>query len=292
MYPLRTLPADLLPMRLFYALCAAALTLAFVLAPDPVLSSSGGAPAGHTGSPLSGGQTCATCHRPFEVNSGPDSVWIEAPATFAPGETVTLTVHVANSAEGSPRQGFQVSVEDTVRLGHVGMLVVDEVNTQTVGAGNHFATHTGASNEDTSWTVGWTAPADAPDSVTVFAAGNATNNDLSPTGDHIYTTSVTMVREGVANEPEAVPLAARLGDVFPNPSAGAATLAYALDRPMAVTLTLYDGVGRVVRVLERGTKGAGDHTLRLAGDGLPAGTYFVEIRSAAGAEVRAVTFAR
>lgn len=284
-------------MRLLYSLFALVLTLAFVLSPDLVLSYSSGAPATASGSPISeaaGIGDCSACHGSFEVNSGTGSVTIEAPATFTPGETVTITVTVNNTTPpvGTPKQGFEISVEDDAAQAHVGTLIVDDVNTRFAGGDEHFATHTSTGNQDTTWTVGWTAPVEAPETVTIYAAGNATNGDFSPTGDYIYTTSLTMQRSGVANEPEAVPLAARLDAVFPNPFVETAAVTYTLDRPMAVTLTLYDGVGRVVRVLEDGVRSAGAHTVPVEAGDLAAGTYFVQVRSEAGTEVRALTLAR
>lgn len=283
-------------MRLFYSLCIAVLALAFVLAPDLVLSSSGGAPDNHSGSPLSGTATCAVCHSSFEVNSGSGSVTIEAPERFVPGETITFTVTVDNTTPPigvDVRQGFEVSVEDDAAEEHAGTLViVDDTNTRFAAGNEAFVTHTSAGNLESTWTVGWTAPEDAPESVTIYAAGNAANFDFSTSGDYVYTTSFTMQRQDVANEPEATPLAARLDAVYPNPFADAATVSYTLDRPMAVTLTLYDGVGRVVRVLEEGTRGAGPHTVPVEAGALPAGTYFVQIRSEVGTEVRALTLAR
>ena len=47
----------------------------------------------------------------------------------------------------------------------------------------------------------------------------------------------------------------------------------------AVTVTLYDALGRAIRVLEDGTKGAGAHAVRVAAEGLAAGVYFVEVRA-------------
>src|SRR5690606_6773814 len=150
------------------------------------------------------------------------------------------------------------------------LVLVDDVNTR-FASDDRFVTHTSAGNQLDTWTVDWTAPEDAPETVTIYAAGNAADGNFSPTGDYIYTASFTMQREGVANEPEATPLAARLDAVFPNPFVETATVAYALDRPMAVTLTLYDGVGRVVRVLEEGARGAGTHTVPVEAAGLAAG---------------------
>lgn len=303
-WPSPASPADLcsfvlrFSMRFVYGLAGLVLVLAFVSHPVLVMSFSSGAPAAFNGSPVSlanGGGDCTACHGSFELNSGTGSVSINAPMTFVPGETVTFTVAVDNTtppANGTDlKQGFQVSVEDDAAGAHVGTLVIlDETNTQF--ATETYVTHTDVGNAESTWTVGWTAPDDAPDEVTIYVAGNAANFNFSPTGDYIYTDSFTMTRNPVANEDAAAPLAARFESVYPNPAVSSATVAYTLDRPLAVTVTLFDGVGRTVRVLENGARGAGTHTVAVNADGLSAGTYFVQIRSEAGTEVRPLTVSR
>lgn len=282
-------------MRLAYGFVGVLLTLGFVLYPLLAISSSGGAPAAANGSPVSarGIGLCTACHGSFAPNEGDGSVTIDAPDTFAPGETITFTITVDNTTPpvGDPKQGFQVSVEGDEPVAHVGTLeIVDEVNTQF--AGSDYVTHTAAGNQQTTWTVGWAAPADAPETVTIYAAGNAANGDFGPLGDYIYTNAVTLTRKTVANEEDATPLVARVDAVYPNPTAGAATVDFTLEQAAPVTVTLYDGLGRAVRVLEDGVRGAGAHTVEVAADDLPAGVYFVEVRTPEASETRPLTLAR
>lgn len=272
-------------MRLVYGFSGVLLTLAFVLYPLFAMSNSFGAPPLANGSPVSmatGIGVCTACHISYELNSGTGSVSIDAPATFMPGETITFTITVDNTTPPatSPLQGFQVSVEDDAAVAHVGTLgIADAVNTRFASDEEKYVTHTSAGNQQTSWTVNWTAPVDAPDAVTIYAAGNAANGNTSPTDDYIYTDAVTLMRSTVANEDEAAPLAVRIDAVYPNPVATAAQVAYTLDQALPVTVTLYDGVGRVVRVLESGVRTSGAHTTPVDVQGLAAGIYFVEVRT-------------
>lgn len=284
-------------MRFAYGLAGLALVLAFVFYPILVLSFSSGAQAERNGSPVSlanGGGDCTLCHTSFEVNSGTGSVTIDAPKTFMPGETITFTVTVDNTTPPvgtESRQGFQVSVEDDAAVAHVGtFVIVDDENTQVMG--DNYVTHKSAGTGQSTWSVGWTAPEDAPETVTIYAAGNAANFNFGPSGDYIYTTSETMQRAAVSNEPEATPLAARLDAIYPNPFAESATVAFTLDRAMEVTVTLYDGVGRAVRTLRSGQSAAGPQTVDVRAGDLAAGTYFVQVRSEVGTEVLPVTLAR
>jgi len=286
-------------MRLVYSIAAVLLTLGFVFYQPPMaVSNSSGSQPLFNGSPVTladGGALCTACHATFDPNEGTGSVMIDAPSTFMPGETVTFTVTVDNTTPpvGTLKQGFQVSVEDDAAVEHAGTLViVDAENTRFSSGEQKYVTHTTAGNAQTTWTVGWTAPADAPESVTIYAAGNAANGNFSPTGDYVYTTSATISRSSVANEEEAAPLVARVEAIYPNPFVRTATVDYVLERATPVTVTLYDGLGRAIRVLEEGTIGAGTHSVRVESAGLAAGVYFVEVRTPESVTTRPLTVAR
>jgi hypothetical protein len=286
-------------MRLVYGLAGVLLALGIVLYQPPVaVSNSSGSQPLFNGSPVTidqGGALCTACHSSFEPNEGTGSVTIDAPSTFMPGETITFTVTVDNTTPpvGTLKQGFQVSVEDDAAVEHAGTLViVDDENTRFSSGEQKYVTHTTAGNAQTTWTVGWTAPTDAPETVTIYAAGNAANGNFAPTGDYIYTTSATLSRSGVSNEEEATPLVARVEAIYPNPFVRAATVELTLERATPVTVTLYDGLGRAIRILEEGTIGAGAHTVRVERDGLAAGVYFIEVRTPEAVTTRPITLAR
>lgn len=283
-------------MRLVYGLVGTLLALGFVLYPALAISFSSGAPAAWNGSPGSNG-VCTACHTSFDLNSGTGSVSIEAPESFVPGETLSFTVAVDNTTPLFPdaphlRQGFEVSVHDADG-NHVGELgLVDADHTQFASGDSSYVTHTAAGNELAEWTVAWTAPADAPDAVTFYVAGNAGNGGNGSEGDYIYTTELTVPRMTVSNEDEAAPLVARVDAVYPNPFARTATVDYTLERALPVTVTLYDGLGRAVRVLEEGARSAGAHTVRVEAGDLPAGVYFVEVRTPESRTARPLTLNR
>lgn len=69
----------------------------------------------------------------------------------------------------------------------------------------------------------------------------------------------------------------------PNPAAGATTWRFALPLPARVELAVYDVRGRLVRVLSRGTRGAGEHAVGwdgrdTRGRAVAAGTYFGQLK--------------
>ena len=78
---------------------------------------------------------------------------------------------------------------------------------------------------------------------------------------------------------------------FPNPTAGAATLAFTLAESAEVTLTVYDALGRRVATLAEGLQPAGAHEATF-GAGLPAGIYVVRFEVGAEAWTERVTLVR
>ncbi len=88
----------------------------------------------------------------------------------------------------------------------------------------------------------------------------------------------TLAGTATATEPAAAPAGARLGAAYPNPTRGAVTVPFTLDRAQAVTLRVYDAAGRLVAVLAEGKPfGAGTHALRWDVGSVPAGPYLVRL---------------
>ena len=74
----------------------------------------------------------------------------------------------------------------------------------------------------------------------------------------------------------------RLGAPFPNPAVGVVTVPLATDVGEAVTVIVYDTIGRRVAVLTDGPRAAGEHALRWEPTGVAAGRYVIVARSASG----------
>ena len=79
--------------------------------------------------------------------------------------------------------------------------------------------------------------------------------------------------------------------VYPNPTAGRATVAVGLAAPSAVRVTVYDALGRAVATAERAL-GAGASDVVLDLSGLPSGAYAVRVTTAGGVAVRRLTVVR
>ncbi len=68
--------------------------------------------------------------------------------------------------------------------------------------------------------------------------------------------------------------------VWPNPAAGRAHARFVLAAPATVALGLYDVHGRLVAPLANGIRGAGEHEVAIPTATLPAGTYWIRLRTA------------
>lgn len=259
-----------------------------VLYPVVAFTNSGGTPPERTGAP--GEMTCgegSTCHHDgseglTNLNTGSGVLSIEGNDTYAPGETVTFVVRLAQA--GISRFGFQATVKDGSNA-HIGQLeLVDAVATRLTGSGNAYITHRSNGtfhNEVAAWEFRWVAPSGNAGPVTIYAAGNATNSSGSSSGDQIYTTSKTLMPgTGTAAESPSASPVFMLHPAYPNPATARTTIAYDLIRAAPVTLGIYDSLGRQVRRVYLGVQGAGRHEARLDIQDLAAGVYLYEIRTA------------
>tara|TARA_R110000868_G_scaffold26487_19_gene101892 strand:+ start:48 stop:584 length:537 start_codon:yes stop_codon:yes gene_type:complete len=140
--------------------------------------------------------TCRECHVHDESLAAAGSISVEGfPARFEPGHTYALTLHLTHP--DMKRAGFQMSVR-----GETGTQAGDLAAGESVKiaadpkSGVIFAQHSenGApfvENHTAAWSVTWTAPEDSA-TVTVYAAGNASNGDDSALGDVILLLSRTI----------------------------------------------------------------------------------------------------
>ena len=163
-----------------------------------------------TGAPFPGEGSCAKsgCHdsNPANFGAGGVSVLINGgPASefrYAPGETASLTVRVADPA--AFRWGFQLSTRPPDGCSQAGSLapanndvaIITDTDTFAPCAQStiDFAVHNTAKfgpNEAT-FLVNWTAPSSDIGPIVFAAAGNAANGNNQRFGDNIYTTQETV----------------------------------------------------------------------------------------------------
>lgn len=128
---------------------------------------------------ISGVGTGCTCHS----GSASDAVSTSlsgVPDSYTPGEDYTLTVAFTGgpsfeSTDPANLGGFNLRIEGGGTLS-----VVNSTSTQIM---NGEATHTEAGNDQRSWEVVWTAPAEADQAITFTAFTNSVNGNGNNQGD-------------------------------------------------------------------------------------------------------------
>jgi hypothetical protein len=93
------------------------------------------------------------------------------------------------------------------------------------------------------------------------------------------------------------PPANAIASIYPNPFNPRTTIAFELSEPGQVVLSVVDLRGRLVRVLESGTRPTGRHQATWDGQdsegrAVPAGTYFCRLMTSQGPHTRKLTLAR
>ena len=110
---------------------------------------------------------------------------------------------------------------------------------------------------------------------TITLPDNTERTNVVIMGAGIYGDDVTSV-EPLDGE---IPAAFALEQNYPNPFNPSTTIGFSLERAQAITLTVYDMLGREVRVLADGVQPAGRYSISFDGAGLAGGTYLYVLRT-------------
>ena len=241
--------------------------------------------------------TCTVCHSPNAlgipsgINDPSGSIQIlGVPATYSPGATYLLTVHLQHDWNPVPvdplRWGFQLqaiqaSTGDSVGtwlfgdnvppdsfkivkapgtsvyknrryVDQAGWLIVDE----RPGGPTHFG-----EVGPVEWHVNWQAPPGDSGKIYFFAAGNSTNGDdqCFSSGDFVFTTVESTTASGSSAVPLSGGLRTALGPPMPNPTRGTADLGFSIERGGLVDVSVFDLSGRRVATLVHEFRDAGHY---------------------------------
>lgn len=263
--------------------------LAAVLLVVPALARaySGGPPNGMSGAPGEG--TCHDCHASFGLNSGPGNLTIAAPDAFEAGMTYPIVITIEQT--GQSRWGFEFTPLGT---GTCTLIEPATVQIETEGGNTYVkqtsvGTYAGAQGH-AAWTFNWTAPAQPPDVVTFYAAGNAANGNGSANGDYIYTASLQIPLAQSADDFASLP-----ANVFlfssPNPVRDRALIRYRVPKSCRVSLGIWDMAGSLVAQLIDDTRPAGTWAVSwdskdASGARVPGGVYICRLAACGTAQVR------
>ena len=156
-----------------------------------------GPPPAHTGG--FGEPTCRQCHFDSQLNApGGELVLRGLPDRYVAGQSYELTLLLRRA--GMLRGGFQLAARfadgravgtQAGSLEPMDSLVAVVRDTTAVQYLEHTRAGTALTpgSDSARWTFRWAAPASASGAVIFHVAANAANDDDSPLGDYIYTTS-------------------------------------------------------------------------------------------------------
>ena len=241
----------------------------FILVAATYLISNSGGKTGRT-------QSGCTCHGSLSagnaavnLTSNPD---IFAGSGYAPGNTYTLSLSVTGGPTGN-NGGFNLKPT-------VGVLSNAGSNAKIVG---DEATH---SNSDSrSWTIDWTAPDAAVESVTFDYVGNAVNGNFGTSGDDptpIESKVANKQTTAVSNDDVAKLHSFEVFQNYPNPFNSETKIQYQINSAGRVQLKIYDLSGKEIFQDIRNQSQAGNYLFTWNGNtnnGLPAvsGTYIYQV---------------
>ncbi len=167
--------------------------IVFLICTPLVIASSAGAPAGVSGAP--GESTCVTCHTGGAVNSGPGRVRIVTESsTYAPGQKNRLTVAIEDP--NARAWGFLLSARNDAGASAGVFASVDTFTEAFRESQRQWSTHTVAglrrnTTGNVTFQIDWTPP-EASGPVVFYVAANAANANGQPTGDRIYTATLSL----------------------------------------------------------------------------------------------------
>lgn len=251
-----------------------------------VLSYSSGAPVGSTNAP--GETTCATnplCHNsaPNTGSGGTILMTMEDVSNgYVPGTVYNIMPYVTQT--GSSKIGFQ-AVALLANGQGAGSVTITNAKTQmNPSGGKEYVTHTASGNTGVGlhdWMYEWTAPSQGSGTVTIYGTFLASNNDMTASGDSIYTDSLVITEKTTGIE-DARNDYFRINSLS-QVSADEFVMDYFSKETFLCEISVYSINGKQVKFAGE-TFYPGSHRMKLSLEH-PAGIYFININFAGRREV-------
>jgi hypothetical protein len=251
-----------------------ALTVLLTLLTFNASTNSGGAPAGHSGSPMSGGNTCSSgsCHSGGTLTTQDFMINTDIPAGgFLPNTNYTITIQANANGALVNRLGFMASVENG---GHTGALsTIGGGGTQLTGG--NYVTHTASSVLPASgqrvWFFNWNSG--NSQAATIYVALNFANGNGTASGDAVMTKTASFMKSTMS----LTELDAENMSVFPNPAQHSLHVTFNALAGGKLSVYAYNlGGAKVLLHEEGGSAGAYKNTFDISH--LAAGSYILEVR--------------
>lgn len=250
--------------------------------------------AGVTGAP--GELTCnqTSCHNSYALNSGTGSVSATSTMnnwTYIPGTTYSISVKVRRIGNVL----FGVGAEVLKPNGdNAGTLVVTNTSRTSIKSrliGSYYRrsiVHTlngGRLNDSCVFTFNWTAPSTNIGDVTLYAAGNCSNNNTTAVGDYIYTMN-QLISPDLTSGVNDLLQSSHSFTLFPVPASEFVTLRLDNLNTSEGSITLTDMSGKNIETLFSGTLNAGLFEKQLSLPSVKSGTYLITVQTAEGSRTK------
>lgn len=235
-----------------------------------LISNSGGANAGVTGSPGDSSFSCVVCHAGSDTNTAfglSVNISTNIPTGgYALGQTYTISV--TQNSSGASKHGFEITAENGVGSNVGTFVITDATNTQFKGIANEYVTHTTAGNTSTSWTFDWTAPTfDVGTPITFYVASIAGLGNGTTDTQMVLTTKLVGGVLGI-NDAQLLNFT-----MYPNPSEDMISFQLPSDTNKA-QVTIFDYLGKSLLKQNISTLNK-----NLDVSNLSSGIYFVRIQT-------------
>lgn len=207
-----------------------------------------GAPAGKTGSPGDGGQTCngGYCHTGPQATDEHIDITV---LSLDSGGIYTITVE---SKSETPFQyqkaGFQACVEDEngEKIGTLETISTTETKIVSQNYITHKIAGTETSSSHHAWTFNWIPPEGFAGNATVYAASMLTNANGESTGDvHVLGNHTFYAEEVNVDEVQSFDFT-----VYPNPVRNQFNLSVNLDVNQYAEVSLMDSKGMQIQLFQ------------------------------------------
>jgi hypothetical protein len=164
-----------------------------------VLSNSGSAPQGYSGSP-NDGQTCSNCHSGGNFGG---SLNIAAPSTIMPSTSYTITVTTTKNMGSPVRAGFTLKSE--AAGANVGTFSAGTGTTVSSGYVGHNPAKSFSGNTTVAWTFNWMSPASFTNGAAInFYAASVIGNGSTTNGDQVVSANTSGTFQGAVSMPLTV----------------------------------------------------------------------------------------
>lgn len=276
------------------------LVIIFTSAVEKVQKSAG-PPSCSAGEPPNN-TNCTNCHNDGVVNTGSATVNFDlggADVDYVPGKTYTITVSVSKA--GMRRAGFQcIALQDNNNKISPGTVTLTDVKrTQLLNKNiSHSGgcldeervwiehTYAGNSSNDSGisrWSYQWKAPSEGVGPITFYLAALEANNDLSETGDEVYTIKKTI--EGL---PIGIKEVAQANSFVIYPVPAKNELNIISGKQILNEVALYTLTGKPLKIWTQEELLVQQSVTKIATTDIPAGIYMLSIKTNAGAVMKKV----